>query len=111
MSFDTKWVNLIKGCLRQERSNPASRFFQLATLTTDDHPAVRTVVFRGWYDTASDESNGSGIALKIITDLRSEKIEALRKHPWAEICWYFVVSSIIQKLTAQSSHKAMPNLS
>ena len=45
-------------------------------------PRNRTVVFRGFHD---DERN----CLKIITDLRSAKIQDIEHQAIAEICWYF----------------------
>lgn len=51
---------------------------QLATLSADGRPTVRTLVFRGW-------SNGP--ALRFVTDLRSSKVRHGRLD-WAEACYY-----------------------
>lgn len=60
---------------------PTSRYVSLATLTVDGRPSVRTVVYRGQYEGK----------LQVATDVRSGKIAGLRRHCWAEICWYFTV--------------------
>lgn len=70
-----------------------SRFLQLATVTVEGDPAVRTVVFRGWHDDP-EESNKS-IGLLTTTDIRSQKVSELRHHPFAELCWYFTVRHTI----------------
>lgn len=92
---EPKWLKLIKSCLRTEGSSPASKFMQLATLTLEGEASVRTVVFRGWHESKlsiGEDTNANKVSLKVITDARSEKMPALKKHPWAEICWYFMVS-------------------
>ncbi|MEC4802660.1 MAG: pyridoxamine 5'-phosphate oxidase family protein [Jaaginema sp. PMC 1079.18] len=75
------WRSLLARALHRNRSQPQSRYFQLATVQADGKPANRTVVFRG-FATASDR-------LKIISDRRSQKIEQIQQQPWGEICWYF----------------------
>lgn len=69
---------------------------QLATVTGDGLPAVRTVVFRGWMQNPiRDDEEGAGkpddpidvdVHLKFITDLRSSKMAESKV---AEACWYF----------------------
>ena len=76
------WRSPISSAIHRNRSRPFSRYFQLATVTPDNQPANRTVVFRGFLD---DEQN----RLKIITDDRSAKIQDLKHQSIAEICWYF----------------------
>lgn len=62
-----------------QRSLDTSRtaLMQLATVTADSRPSVRTVVFRGF-------SSSSG--LKFVTDARSAKMAGLTA--WAEVCYY-----------------------
>ncbi len=76
------WRSPLSSAIHHNRSKPFSRYFQLATVTSQGYPANRTVVFRGFLD---DEDN----ALKIITDLRSAKIQEIEHQAIGEICWYF----------------------
>ena len=76
------WRSPLSSAIHRNRSKPFSRYFQLATVTSEGYPANRTVVFRGFLD---DEDN----ALKIITDLRSAKIQDIEHQTIGEICWYF----------------------
>lgn len=75
------WRSLLSRALHLHRSQPQSRYFQLATVTPVGLPCNRTVVFRGFYL----ETN----TLQIVTDTRSEKIAHIEHQPWGEICWYF----------------------
>ncbi|WP_019504739.1 Npun_F5749 family FMN-dependent PPOX-type flavoprotein [Pleurocapsa sp. PCC 7319] len=76
------WRSLLSSAIHRNRSKPYSRYFQLATVTSEGYPANRTVVFRGFLD---DEQN----SLKIITDARSAKIQDIEHQAIAEVCWYF----------------------
>lgn len=75
------WRSPLVGALHRNRSQPHSRYFQLATLGVDGLPANRTVVFRGFFNNTDQ--------LIIITDSRSEKTTHIACQPWAEACWYF----------------------
>ena len=75
------WRSFLANALKKNRSQPHSRYFQLATVRSDGIPANRTVVFRGFLEDTNK--------LKIITDTRSEKITEIQNQSWAEICWYF----------------------
>ena len=77
------WRSLLSSAIHRNRSQPHSRYFQLATVTPKGYPANRTVVFRGFLDSPKFNT------LKIITDSRSAKIEDIDYQPLAEICWYF----------------------
>ena len=77
------WRSPLSGAIHRNRSQPHSRYFQLATVTPKGDPANRTVVFRGFFD---DQKN----RLKIITDARSTKIQDIKHQNRAEICWYFI---------------------
>ena len=76
------WRSPLSSAIHRNRSKPHSRYFQLATISTEGVPRNRTVVFRGFLD---DEQN----QLKIITDSRSAKIQEIQHQAIAEICWYF----------------------
>lgn len=75
------WRSPLSSAIHRNRSKPFSRYFQLATVTSEGYPANRTVVFRGFLD---DDN-----ILKTITDIRSAKIQDIEHHSFAEICWYF----------------------
>ena len=75
------WRSYLSGALHHNGSQPHSRYFQLATVTSSGLPANRTVVFRGFVEHTNQ--------LKIITDARSQKIAQIAHQPWGEICWYF----------------------
>lgn len=74
------WLQQLTKSLHKTRSQPESRYFQLATVDEYGAPRCRTVVFRGL-----TESN----ALSIISDTRSNKWPELEHNARAEICWYF----------------------
>ncbi|WP_319419145.1 Npun_F5749 family FMN-dependent PPOX-type flavoprotein [Pleurocapsa sp. FMAR1] len=76
------WRSPLSSSIHRNRSKPFSRYFQLATVTSEGYPANRTVVFRGFLD---DQDN----ALKIIVDSRSAKIQDIEHQAIGEICWYF----------------------
>ena len=78
------WRSFLANALKKNRSQPHSRYFQLATVRSDGIPANRTVVFRGFLENTN--------RLKIITDARSEKIIEIKNQSWGEICWYFTNS-------------------
>lgn len=75
------WRILLERALDHHRNLTYARYFQLATTAADNRPANRTVVFRG-FDAERDR-------LKVVVDLRSNKIHQIVERPWAEACWYF----------------------
>ena len=76
------WRSPLSSAIHRNRSKPYSRYFQLATVTPEGCPSNRTVVFRGFLE--DDRSS-----LKIITDVRSAKIQDIERQAMGEICWYF----------------------
>jgi PPOX class probable FMN-dependent enzyme len=78
------WRSPLSRAIHRNRSQPHSRYLQLATVTPQGNPSNRTVVFRGFVDDESYEN-----VLKFVTDIRSEKILHFQYQPNAEICWYF----------------------
>ena len=76
------WHAAIARALERGSASPASRYLQLATVRPDGRPAVRSVVFRGWFDgdggsddDKSDESASASAAvttprLGFVTDVR-----------------------------------------
>jgi pyridoxamine 5'-phosphate oxidase len=98
------WRSPLSSAIHHNRSQPHSRYFQLATVNSVGHPTNRTVVFRGFLD---DQQN----QLKIITDIRSAKIQDIKHQSLAEACWYFTktreqfrLSGLLQLITAQESN-------
>ena len=75
------WRSHLSRALHRNRSQPYSRYLQLATVDTRGLPANRTVVFRGFLEDSNQ--------LQFITDSRSNKIAHIQAKPWAEVCWYF----------------------
>lgn len=75
------WRSPLSRALHLNRSQPYSRYLQLATIAIDGRPANRTVVFRGFLENTNQ--------LQIVTDSRSEKIAQIERQPWTEACWYF----------------------
>jgi pyridoxamine 5'-phosphate oxidase len=75
------WRVPLSRALHLNRSQPYSRYLQLATIRKDGKPANRTVVFREFLENTN--------RLQIITDSRSEKIAQIDSCPWGEACWYF----------------------
>ena len=75
------WRSALCRALHRNRSKPYSRYFQLATVHPDGHPANRTVVFRGFFP----DNNG----LMFVSDGRSQKAKDIALHPFAAACWYF----------------------
>lgn len=55
-----------------------ARWLQLATVTADGTPRVRTLVFRGW---------GAASHLDLLTDGRSAKRTELQANPAVELAW------------------------
>lgn len=75
------WHAAIARALERGSSTPTSRYLQIATVRPDGRPAVRSVVFRGWFDYDVGIDNGeesrpgsAGVAatprLGFVTDAR-----------------------------------------
>lgn len=75
------WRSPLSRAIHRNRSQPHSRYLQLATVTKEGYPANRTVVFRGFLENSNQ--------LQIVTDARSEKIVQIEHQRWGEACWYF----------------------
>ena len=72
------WRPLLRGARQREGRSPQARWLQLATLSRDGAPRVRTLVFRGW---------GGPAQLDLLTDARSSKSSELQAEPRVELCW------------------------
>lgn len=75
------WRIAIERALTSHHGAPPSRWLQLATVTPDGWPSVRTVVFRGFL--------GTGPILRFTADLRSAKVSQIARNARAEACWMF----------------------
>jgi PPOX class probable FMN-dependent enzyme len=83
------WRQRLDRSIGRSRKVRGSNFVQIATVAADGTPHARTVVFRG-FEPAGGES---GCVLRMITDLRSEKVAQLRLQPIAELVWWFAKSN------------------
>ena len=86
-SLMLNWEAMVeKSVIDNHSAGPAVKFMQAATLAVKNDgkisPAVRTLVFRGM-----ETWNGSSL-LTFATDLRSEKVNQVRRNSACEIAWY-----------------------
>lgn len=72
------WRPLLKAARQREGRSPMSRWLQLASVSEDGSPRVRTLVFRGWFDNDT---------LELLTDQRSAKVSELQHDPRHAVCW------------------------
>ena len=77
------WRQELKSARKKEGKSPLNRWIQLSTVTDNNQPRIRTVVFRGWVKESS---------MLIFTDSRSNKVEHLKNNPNAEVLWLFLRS-------------------
>jgi len=77
------WRQDLKSSRIKEGKLPSNRWIQLATVSEENEPRLRTVVFRGRHKDSS---------IIIFTDRRSEKIGHLKSNPNAEILWFCLKS-------------------
>ena len=77
------WRQELKSAKKKEGKSPLSRWIQLSTVTNNNQPRIRTVVFRGWEKESS---------MLIFTDSRSDKIKHLKNNSNAEVLWLFLRS-------------------
>tara|TARA_Y100000589_G_C27164301_1_gene634122 strand:+ start:729 stop:1277 length:549 start_codon:yes stop_codon:yes gene_type:complete len=77
------WRQKLKASQSKESKLISNRWIQLANISKNNQPRVRTVVFRGWL-----ENND----MLIYTDKRSEKFEDLEINNNVEVLWLFLKS-------------------
>mmetsp|Transcript_11841 Transcript_11841/g.24874 ORF Transcript_11841/g.24874 Transcript_11841/m.24874 type:complete len:302 (-) Transcript_11841:376-1281(-) len=82
------WLERIEGSIARSRKIRGGNYVQIATVSPEGLPCCRTVVFRGWVPSASGQK-----AMKMITDLRSEKVGQIAASPACEMVWWFSKSS------------------
>eukprot|EP00164_Ancoracysta_twista_P018928 GFYU01033048.1.p1 GENE.GFYU01033048.1~~GFYU01033048.1.p1 ORF type:complete len:247 (-),score=59.78 GFYU01033048.1:107-847(-) len=86
------WRQRVQNAILQHKNIAFSKFVQLATVSTDGFPRVRTVVFRGFFDSFILGQQNKSDTMVICTDLRSTKVEEVKSQSAAEVCWYFPIS-------------------
>ena len=74
------WRQRLKASQSKEGKLASNRWIQLANVSKNNQPRVRTVVFRGWLDNST---------MLIYTDKRSEKYADLEINNNIEVLWLF----------------------
>ena len=74
------WRQRLKASQSKEGKLSSNRWIQLANVSKDNQPRVRTVVFRGWLDNST---------MLIYTDKRSQKYIDLEINNNIEVLWLF----------------------
>lgn len=91
------WRQRMLRSLHLNRSQPQSKYYQVAGLSDEGRPTNRTMVFRGFKDKTND--------LLSITDLRSDKVAAWHEESesltFIEICWYFAKTREQYRISAK----------
>lgn len=88
------WRAMLQHSLEINGRLAESRYLQLASVGEGGKPAVRTVVYRGFYETSD--------RCVIHTDIRSEKVRQLRLQPEVQLCWYFTRSREQYRMTGRA---------
>lgn len=83
------WLDRIETSIKKSRKIKGGNYVQIATVDENGLPNCRTVVFRGFFK----YNNGENIAMKMITDARSEKVNQINCSPMCEMVWWFSQSS------------------
>ena len=74
------WRQRLKSSQSKEGKQSSNRWIQLANVSKNNQPRVRTVVFRGWLDDST---------MLIYTDKRSQKYRDLENNNNIEVLWLF----------------------
>lgn len=80
--------SLLDASVNKSRKIRGGNYVQLATVTADGEPRVRTVVQRGIFPHGDFNS-----VFKFITDKRSEKVRQIQSQPKGELVWWFLKTS------------------
>ena len=89
------WRPLLRAAREREGRSPQARWLQLATLAPDGSPRVRTLVFRGWAESAS---------LDLLSDARSAKAAEVEHQPLVELCWLLPKARVQFRLQIGRAH-------
>lgn len=87
------WIDRLEFSMSNIRHVRGSNYIQMATVDEKNLPSCRTVVFRGLLKHSNPDINIDQIALKIITDSRSEKIRHFGLNPHSELVWWMPLTS------------------
>ena len=87
MSFNDPYRILLDVSIKKSRKVRGGNYVQLATVTPDGLPKVRTIVHRG----ILNYQNNS--IFKFITDQRSQKVAQIQHRNKGEMVWWFLKSS------------------
>lgn len=87
------WKTIIDTSIARSRKVRGGNYVQIATVSSDGMPHCRTVVFRGFAELPLGQSPQSAIAMKMITDARSEKVGQIKHSPRCEMVWWFAKTS------------------
>lgn len=90
MAFPS-WKTFLQSSLKEniEKSGLSATYASIATVRSNNTPAVRTVVMRGFVGEHHSESVGwNSDLLVVITDKRSDKIKEMQQNPNTEINWF-----------------------
>lgn len=87
------WRQQLVRSLHVHRSKPDAKYFQVASISKDNFPKLRTMVFRGF--------QSSTHSLMAVTDIRSEKIVDWQERAVSELHWYFVKSREQYRLSCE----------
>ena len=74
------WRQRLKASQSKEGKLASNRWIQIANVSKNNQPRVRTVVFRGWLDNTT---------MLIYTDKRSEKYKDIESNKNIEVLWLF----------------------
>ena len=85
------WLERIEKSIARSRKVRGGNYVQIATVDKDGRPHCRTVVFRGFLR-YSDQGR-EVLAMKMITDARSEKVVQIEHSNLCEMVWWFGQSS------------------
>ena len=83
------WLERIDISIKKSRKIKGGNYVQIATVDENGVPNCRTVVFRGFLKYNQDKN----LAIKMITDSRSEKVDQIKFSPMCEMVWWFSQSS------------------
>ena len=82
MDSQPEWRAQVELALSKASNANTATYLQLASHSPEHGPQVRTLVFRGFGDTASN--------LLMATDRRSSKVSEFEQDSRAQIAWYFL---------------------
>lgn len=84
------WKNFLQSSLKDNiaKVGTSATYASLATVTSENKPAVRTVVMRGFAgEHHTEQTSFKSDLLVIITDGTSHKIKEIKQNPNTEINW------------------------